>query len=730
MLNTLDSRDSAIDIYKSFFEYNPDATYAIQPNGHFVLFNDSASKLTGYSSEEAIGMPFTNVIDPDYLEKTTFHFKEALKGNNENFQSALLTKSGERKIVSITIVPILIKGEINGIIGVTKDITEQVLLETLMEGQNNILEMIAKNKSFQSVMDSITLLFEKISSNHGKCSIMLMDKGRTKLKPISTPNLPEEFIKSLNNITIGENTGSCGTAAFSKNTIIVEDTQNDIHWREFKEIALNNHLLSCWSIPLLDDHDNVLGTFAIYFDQCYSPNKKDLQLLEEASYLSSIAIQHYKTKEKINEMAYHDSLTGLPNRSLFNKKIENILKISKQAMTNFSVLFIDLDRFKNINDTYGHDNGDLLFIEIGKRLKNCLWENDVVSRLGGDEFTILLENSTFEIAEEVADRIIKVLEKPFIIETIEMFVTPSIGISLYPSHGKNSNELMKKADVAMYHAKKEGGNNFKFHDAALEIKMKERFTLENHLRKALENNEFTLYYQPKIEISTNKVMGVEALIRWNNPQLGMVTPDKFIPIAEETGLIIPIGEWVLETACKQLKIWHDEGLADLTVSVNLSIRQFFNPNLIDSIEKIIEESGIQPNLLDLEITESMTMDVEMATYIINDLKKLGAKISIDDFGTGYSSINYLKHFQVDYLKIDKSFINDVTNSVQSENFVNIILLMAQVLGFKVVAEGVETKDQLTVLKKLNCNEVQGYFFSKPLQSDKFKEFYEQFNQKN
>jgi diguanylate cyclase (GGDEF)-like protein len=675
-------------------------------------------------------MHFANVIDPDFLEKTRFHFEQALKGNNENFQSALLTKKGERKVVSITIIPILLDGEINGIIGVTKDITEQVILETLMEGQNEILEMIAKNKSFQTVLDSITLLFEKISSNGGRCSIMLMDHEHTKLIPISAPNLPEEYIKRLNGIIIGEYTGSCGTAAFSKKTIIVEDTQNDIHWRKFKEIALKYDLMSCWSIPLFDDHNNVLGTFAIYYDQTNSPTKKDLQLLEEASYLSSIAIQHYKTKEKIKDMAYQDYLTGLPNRRLFNKTMGSILEISKQTMTEFSVLFIDLDRFKNINDIYGHDIGDLFLIEVAKRLKTCLRENDVIARIGGDEFTILLENSSFEMSEEVANRIVKGLEKPFIIETIEIFVTPSIGISLYPSHGKTSNELLKKADAAMYHAKNEGGNNYKFHDAALEMIMNERLTLENHLRKALENNEFTLYYQPKIELLTNKVMGVEALIRWKNSQLGTVTPDKFIPIAEETGLIIPIGEWVIETACKQLKIWRDEGLEDLTMSVNLSIRQFFYPNLIASIENIIKETGIEPNLLDLEITESMTMDVELATNIINDLKKLGVKISIDDFGIGYSSINYLKHFPVDYLKIDKTFINDVTHSVQSENFVNIILLMAQVLGFKVVAEGVETNDQLTILKRLNCNEVQGYLFSKPLTSDKFKKFYEQYNQKS
>jgi diguanylate cyclase (GGDEF)-like protein/PAS domain S-box-containing protein len=723
----LENKKSVIEIYKSFFEHNPDATYAILPNGEFVLFNEAACKLTGYTQVEALGMPFAKVIAPDFLELTQNYFHQALTGKNEAFQSVLLSKKGERKTVSIKIIPILIDQEILGIIGVTKDITEQVILETLNQGQNKVLKMITKNMPFDTVLDEITLLFEKISTTGAKCSIMIMDENHNTLLDGSAPSLPKAYLEILNGLSIGKKIGSCGTAAFTKKMVIVENTLTDRHWEDFHELVTIFNLHACWSIPLIDDDDDVLGTFAVYFDHPRSPNDKDLQLLEEASYLSGIAIQHYKTKEKINHMAFHDPLTGLPNRRLFDEKVEKALTQSRQLMDKFSVLFIDLDRFKNINDTYGHDIGDLFLVEVSKRLTSCLTGDVLIARQGGDEFTILLENSSLTNAEEVGDRIVRVMEQAFIIEGIEIFVTPSIGISVYPDHGSNSVELLKKADAAMYHAKNEGGNNFKFHDASLAKKDIERLTLENHLHKALENDEFTLHYQPKIDLSSNKITGVESLIRWENPVLGMIRPDQFIPIAEETGMIISIGEWVLEEACKQLSIWKEQEVCDLTVSVNLSIRQFFNPNLIPSIQRVIKQTGIDPSLLDLEITESMTMKVEVAREILNELKKLGVRISIDDFGTGYSSFNYLKYFPIDYIKIDKSFINDITHDVQSENIVQVFFMLAKTIGFKVVAEGVETKEQLDKLRALNCHEVQGYFFSKPLPKDEIKAFFLQFN---
>ncbi|MCM3390385.1 EAL domain-containing protein [Ureibacillus chungkukjangi] len=722
------NHDLTFEIYKSLFEYNPDAMYAVLPDGKFTLVNEAACKLVDYTREELIGISFEEVIAPDFLEKTRFHFNEAVKGNNGNFQSVLINKNGERIEVLIVIVPIIVNNTIEGIIGVTKDITEQMILETLKQGQNRILEMITKNKPFQTVLDNITTLFEGISNTGGKCSIMLMDESRTKLSPVSAPSLPTEYVDILDKNQIWENKGSCGTAAFTKQTIIVEDTQSNPLWEKYKEVALQFNIMSCWSIPLLDDKDNVLGTFAIYYDKCHFSNENDIRILNEASYLAGIAVQHYQTKERINYLAFHDSLTELPNRRMFEGKVSNALEISKQTQHKFSILFIDLDRFKNINDTYGHNLGDELLIEVSKRLRKCVKEKDVIARLGGDEFTILLENASSEIATQVADRIVDVFEEKFILENIECYITPSIGITVYPTHGKNVSELLKYADGAMYQSKKEGGNQYSFHIPSREHINKERFTHEYHLRKALENNEFILHYQPKINLSTNRIVGVEALIRWNNSELGMVQPDEFIPIAEETGLIIPIGGWVIRKACEQLIYWKEEGLDEFTIAVNISIRQFYKPNFISQFKKIIDETGINPSLLELEVTESMTMDVELAKKILDELKTLGVKVSIDDFGTGFSSFNYLKHFPLDSVKIDRSFVSDITHNHQSETLVKIIFLMAKTIGFKVVAEGVETKEQLEILKKLNCDEVQGYFFSKPLPQLEFERYLEQFNQ--
>jgi diguanylate cyclase (GGDEF)-like protein/PAS domain S-box-containing protein len=724
MLQTNNHQNPLIEIYKSFFEYNPDPTYAILKNGNFILFNDAACDLTGYSREEVIGMPFSKLIALEFIEKTYFHFNEALEGNIERFQSVLVSKNKNRVIVSINIVPLMIDKEIIGIIGVTKDITKQIEMESLKKGQNKILEMVTKNKPMQDVMDEITLLFEKILSNGSKCSLMLMDDSQTKLILASAPSLPESDKDQLKEVTIGENRGTCGAAAFLKQNVFVEDISNSRALGYFKERALSFHFLSCWCIPILGVHNNVIGTFTVYNDKCNRPNERDLQLLEAACNLSGMVIQHYKTKEVARQLLLHDPLTGLPNSSLLAEKVKKALERSKQAQTSFSVLYIDLDRFKNINDTYGQKIGNLFLIKISKRLKSCLKGNDVVARMHGDEFTILLENASSEAAKEVADRIIHIIGQPFFIQGNELFISPSIGISVYPDHGKNFTELMKKAASAMYQAKKDGGNIIRFHDDFIEKKTNERMTIENYLRKALKNNEFTLHYQPKIELSTKKIIGAEALLRWNNPKLGMIPPEKFIPIAEETGLIIPIGEWVLRKACEQLKSLTEKGLLDFIIGVNLSMRQFINPNLITTIKNIINITGINPAQLDIEITESMTMDVQVATEILNELKKLGVTISIDDFGTGYSSFHFLKHFPIDWIKIDKSFIDDITQNIQSENIVKVIFSLAKTLGVKIVAEGVETKEQLEVLEKLQCHVVQGYIFSKPLPKDDFKGFLE------
>jgi diguanylate cyclase (GGDEF)-like protein len=382
-------------------------------------------------------------------------------------------------------------------------------------------------------------------------------------------------------------------------------------------------------------------------------------------------------------------------------------------------MFIDLDRFKIINDTLGHNVGDMLLQLVSSRLKETVRHNDTVSRLGGDEFVILL--SELEKAQDaalVAQKILQLLSKPFYVLDHELNITASIGISIHPDDGNNVQVLMKNADTAMYHAKEQGKNAYQFFKENMNTVLFEHMLVENNLRRALERNEFLLYYQPKIDTINWKICGIEVLLRWQHSEMGMVSPSQFIPIAEETGLIISIGEWVLRTACMQSSLWHKAGLPMLSVAINLSGKQLKHHGLLEMIETILEETDFDPAFLELELTESVVMQqAEKTIETLHKLKAMGVKISIDDFGTGYSSLNYLKRFPIDKLKIDQSFVLDVTTNEDDAAIVTAIIAIAQSLKLKIVAEGVETVEQLAFLKNMKCNEVQGFYFSRPLSTN-------------
>lgn len=428
-----------------------------------------------------------------------------------------------------------------------------------------------------------------------------------------------------------------------------------------------------------------------------------------------------QAEHMIKKMAYFDSLTDLPNRTLFHDRLTQAINQAKRTKNPIAVLFLDLDRFKIINDSLGHTAGDQLLQEVSKRLLTCIREGDTVSRQGGDEFTMLLPNTTHSGAIKVARRIIELISHPMEINGHEILVTPSIGISMYPDHGEDVESLLKNADTAMYHAKDLGKNNFQLYSSKLDQQVLERLTLENELRKALERKEFVLHYQPLIQIDSNKMIGVESLIRWHHPLLGVISPTKFIPLAEETGLIVPIGEWIIHTACAQNKAWQEKGYPPLKVSVNLSGRQFKEPDLVHTISDILNITGLDPQYLELEITENISMnDVNYTIQALQELKALGLRISIDDFGTGYSSLNYLKKFPIDTLKIDQSFVRDIHMDRDDAAIVKAIMAMAFSLDLNVIAEGVETIEQLLFLVNQRCPEAQGYYFNKPLSSDELE----------
>jgi diguanylate cyclase (GGDEF)-like protein len=431
-----------------------------------------------------------------------------------------------------------------------------------------------------------------------------------------------------------------------------------------------------------------------------------LQDQSEASELATVEIEH---------LAYHDALTGLPNRPLFIDRLIVALAQANRANQKLAVFFLDLDRFKDINDSLGHNVGDALLRGVAERLRRSVREGDTIARFGGDEFTLLIPRvERIENAPTIAQKIFDMLKAPFIIGEHELFVTASIGISIFPIDGADPETLVRNADTAMYRAKEHGRDNYQLYAAAMNARALERLALENLLRKALTQNELILHYQPLIDLKTRTVAGVEALVRWDHPEMGLLYPAHFITVAELSGLIVPMGNWVLRTACWQVRQWQKKFDYEISVSVNLSARQFQQPDLLAQVAQVLVETGLPPHSLELEITESSAMqNAENTIYILREFKALGVRIAMDDFGTGYSSLNYLKRFPIDTLKLDKSFVNDITTDPSDAAIATAVISLAHSLNLDVVAEGVETEAQLAILTREKCDRIQGYYFSKP-----------------
>ena len=444
------------------------------------------------------------------------------------------------------------------------------------------------------------------------------------------------------------------------------------------------------------------------------------QLAQSRVRESETKLEHAR---RVEYLAYHDGLTGLPNRSMFSKLLSQRISEALRYHRQLAVAFLDLDRFKQINDTLGHEAGDQLLQEVAARLRGCVRDSDTVARLGGDEFVVLLpELDDQKDAAALAHKILAVVGKAFTLIGQEFRVTASIGISVYPQDGLDEQTLTKHADIAMYQAKAEGKNNFQFYSEKLNANSLERLTLESSLRHALERDEFRLYYQAKRDIRTGRIAGMEALLRWEHPDLGTVTPMQFIPVAEETGLIVPIGKWVLKTACLQSVAWQKDGLPPLSIAVNMTARQFSDEYLLQDIASILQVTGMTPQLLEIELSESLLIrDVETTLRVLTGIKSLGVRVAVDDFGTGYSSLATLQRFPLDTVKIDRSLIGDLVGSSEDSVLADAIIAMGKSLSLTVVAQGVETKEQADFLRAHACDELQGFYFNRPLPADQIME---------
>ena len=451
-----------------------------------------------------------------------------------------------------------------------------------------------------------------------------------------------------------------------------------------------------------------------------------LEVIRNISEDLSTEAQLREHRERLYHLVHHDALTNLPNRMLLQDRLSRMMMKAKRNNTYVAILFLDLDRFKKINETLGHDVGDKLLLEVSKRLENCVRKSDTVARLGGDEFGIILDDlRDVKFVAVVARKILQALSKPILIQEYELYATSSIGISLYPDDGEEEDELLRCADTALYLAKDAGKNNYQYYTSDMNTRAFEFLLMESGLRKAVDNDELVVFYQPLINLENNMLIGMEALLRWQHPEKGMISPGDFIPLAEETGLIEPIGEWVLRAACIQNKKWQDAGYPPVKVSVNMSARQFSKKNVVEMIDNILKEIDLSPEYLGIEITESVIMqDVKSTISKLKKMNKMGISLSIDDFGTGYSSLSYLKLFPIDNLKIDRSFVFNITSDSTDAAIAASVILLAHSMNLKVVAEGVETKEQLEVLRQQGCDIVQGFLFSKPIAAEEFVPFFE------
>jgi len=473
----------------------------------------------------------------------------------------------------------------------------------------------------------------------------------------------------------------------------------------------------------LDHHDLRLAKRRYESQLEDKVRERTAELLKTTKALQEQITERNRAEEQLNYLAYHDVLTTLPNRSLFKDRLAQALLVAERDRQMLAVLLLSLDQFKNVSDTLGPAMADQLICDVAERLKSGIREGDTLAYRGGEEFVLLLTQGTgADDAVGIARRVQLILEPRIDLDGHQVHLTASIGIGLSPVDGQDDESLMKNAGAALFQAKEHGGNTYRFYTADMNAKALKRLTLENKLRRAIERNEFIVYYQPKVDINSWQIVGAEALVRWKDPELGLISPAEFIPLAEETGLIVPIGNWVSKTACSQIKQWHSEGFDCLGISVNLCARQFQEQDLVSTVIEILEQSELEPKYLELEITESSIMtNTDFAVKVLTELKQMGIRVSVDDFGTGFSSLGYLKRLPIDILKIDQSFVRDVSTDPDDAALVMAIITLAHNLRLKVIAEGVETEEQLRLLRLLRCDEIQGYLFSKPLPADEFRE---------
>lgn len=690
-----------------------------------VYYSPRWKSMLGYEVQELEHTlsTWSNLVHPDDKEAVLKKVQDYIADRSGSFEVEMRMhhKTGREMIVLSR--AFLVARESDGkpirLVGTHVDITERKKTEALNDRTAGILEMIAIGRPAPEIYDAIALLYE---SRHPGMRCSMLELSENKLLHGGAPSLPKEYCDAVHGLVNGPSVGSCGTSTFTGQRVLVEDIATDPKWKDIKHLALPHGMRCCWSEPIKNSTGKVLGAFGMYYDHTALPSQDELNDLISAARLAGIVMERDQSQKRIHKLAYTDELTSLANRTAFIQHIEEITKAYARHHRPFALLYLDLDDFKGVNDSLGHDAGDILLKTIANRLIFTCRESDFIARLGGDEFCIIVEEVEGDYAANVAKRCLEAISQPIEIYTRKLSPACSIGIAYYPDDGETLSALLKAGDISLYDAKANGKNQYAFYKTDLTQKAEYRFQIEQAMRNAIENRQLSLAYQPQINVKTGEILSLEVLSRWHHPELGYISPNDFIATAEKIGIIKPMTDWVLQKACRQLIAWNKAGFRNLRIAVNISPQLFLDEDFMVLIKHIIRDVGITPSNLELELTECVVQTDSRNLSIFNELKELGVLLSIDDFGTGYSSFASLKHLNVDHLKIDKYFVNDILTDAKTWTIVSSIIEMGHRLGFGIIAEGVETEEQLEALKKLGCETAQGELFSKPVTADEIPVF--------
>ncbi|UVA77649.1 sensor domain-containing phosphodiesterase [Pandoraea commovens] len=700
--------------------------------------NAGFTRMLGYAASEVVGQSVhassgdNSPMDEFASGAAAVEVKQAISGclvparDGRSCHCEVLVRTAQRQPLWVSVVtnPILdAQSKLVNAVVLFTDITQSKIQEVL---QHKALAAMVRDAPLVEVLTLVCRELEQIAPEV-MASVVRVD-AEGKLRPQAGPSLPAQYHQTIDGIAIGPNVGTCGTAAFLARPVTVTDIANDPRWADYREMATEYGLAASWAMPIIANDGRVLGVLAFYYRTARGPDALHERLVDVCVHLCKLAFERDESRTRIRQLAFSDSLTGLPNRSMLGVLAAQAIASAAELNTRMAVIFIDLDRFKQVNDSLGHQAGDALLRTIAQRLRRSLRGADIVARLSGDEFVAVLTECDPERLDIAIERMRTALAAPCQVDGVTLVPSGSFGISLYPNHGREFDILLQRADMAMYQAKMTSPGSVRFYHEDMNVHAQERLELETAMRDALRLGKLQLFYQPQINLLDESVYGAEALTRWTHPQYGEVPPSRFIALAEECGLIGELGTWTLRESCRQLADWRRRGVGIGNVSVNLSPTNFHDHDLPHTIAEVLADHALPPSCLAIEITESVLMDHNPSTLrIIEEVHNLGVRLSMDDFGTGYSSLGYLRRLPVSELKLDRSFVHDIARDETVRALTNAIISIGRNLHLTVVAEGVEDEAQRDLLVAQGYRVAQGYLFSPALSADDLEHWLERWS---